>query len=434
MIDITELTDEQLRSMSVEQLKELQKEAENKEVFYDTQQMTQKILLNSLYGALGNQHFVLFNNEIASAITGNGRFTNKTMATTTDKMLGEKIPSKNGYLRYGDTDSFYLSIKPYVDAKESKSGTMTKEEKIDFCDSVCEKVIQPFVNNMTDEIGNILNIYEQGSMAMDREIIADSGIFIAKKRYIARVLDTEGVRLKEPKKKVMGLEIVRSSTPTFCRKYLKDSIDILLDGTETDLIDWVEDIKQKFMEAPIEDISRVTGVNKVSFDLWTPSGRKDSETQKPIYVPLVDQDGERGPITSAYSAFAGKSVKEIGYALFRYQLYLRSEGGVNPFSPIPINTRASLVHNMAIMVNGIERDYTPIEEKSKIKYCLLKTPNPLNSEVFAYMNPSIIETLGLSQYIDKEAMWDRFFIQALEIMIESLKWSHKRKITLDEWF
>jgi DNA polymerase elongation subunit (family B) len=171
-------------------------------------------------------------------------------------------------------------------------------------------MIQPFVNDTTNLIGKILNIHEDGPMAMDREIIADSTIFIAKKRYIARVLDTEGVRLKEPKKKVMGLELVRSSTPKFCRKYLKESIDILLDGGENELQDWVSDIKKKFNidmnetqrnklidELPAIDIVITMGCNvdcpylacryREDFGLTDPSG--ENEFVFDLTVDLIDE-------------------------------------------------------------------------------------------------------------------------------------------------
>ena len=383
--------------------------------------MTKKILLNSLYGALGNKHFVLFNPEIGAAITGNGRYTNKTMAYAIDSFLKQKLPSKTPYLVYGDTDSCYLTLNPLVEAKLQKTPDMSFEDKINFCDNVCEKMIQPFVNDTTNLIGKILNIHEEGPMAMDREIIADSTIFIAKKRYIARVLDTEGVRLKEPKKKVMGLELVRSSTPKFCRKYLKESIDILLDGGENELQDWVSDIKKKFNTAPIEDISRVTGVNKVSFDLYTKDGK--------------DSDGETRFI-SLNEKFNGLSPKEIGYRLLQYQLYLESTTeSAAKFSPIPINTRAAIVHNLAVDVNNLQGDFNYINEKDKIKYVKLTTPNTIgNSDVFGYQNVNILDKLQLTKYIDKEDMWEKFFVQALDIMIGPLNWSHEKKVTIDEWF
>jgi len=420
------------------------KEQENLEAFWDTAQMTKKILLNSLYGALGNKYFVLFNNEIAAAITGNGRFTNKSMAIAVDNMLKQKVPSKNPYLVYGDTDSFYLTIDEFVKAKESKV-EMSFEDKINFCDNVCEKIIQPYVNDMTHKIGKSLNVLEADAMAMDREIIADSGIFIAKKRYIARVLDNEGVRLKEPKKKVMGLELVRSSTTTFCRKYLKESIDILLDGDESTLQDWASDVKQKFMSAPIEDVSRVTGVNKVSFDFKTKDGDRkwpalslqeeaSLKNSKDEYVMKRIKYQTKQMFKDFNSIYPDMSTKEIGYRFYNHPLYFDSPDGVAECTPIAINSRAATVHNMSILVNDLQKEYSFINEKDKMKYCILKLPNPTNSEVFGYQNPSILSKVSLENYINRDDMWDRFFIQALDIMIGPLNWSHKKKITVDEWF
>lgn len=423
MNNILELTDDDLRSMSIEELEALLKRATDLESLWDTQQMTKKILLNSLYGALGNKYFVLFNPEIGAAITGNGRYTNKTMGYSVNDMLKTKLPLPKGkeYLIYGDTDSLYITLDAFVKAKIQKTPDMTFEETINFCDNVCEKLIQPFVNDTTAVIGNILNIHEEGPMAMDREIIADSTIFIAKKRYIARVLDTEGVRLKEPKKKVMGLEIVRSSTPKFCRKYLKESIDILLDSDEESLQDWVSDVKEKFMKAPIEDISRVTGVNKVSFDFYVKDGTR---------TKIVE--GRKVPIFK--ELYPTQTPKEVGFNYFRNQLYYASPDGKAECTPIPINTRAAMVHNTGIVVKDLQKDYTLISEKDKMKYCLLNMPNFTNSDVFGYMNPSILDTLEVTNCVNKEAMWERFFIQSLDIMIEPLNWSHKKKITFDEWF
>ena len=435
------------------------KKAENQEAFYDTQQMTQKILLNSLYGALANEYFCLFNADIAASVTGNGRFTNKSMAVAVNDMLKTKLPLPKGkeYLIYGDTDSFYLTIDNFVKAKAQKT-ELSFEDTINFCDNVCEKIIQPFVNDMTQKIGNALNIVENGPMAMDREIIADSGIFIAKKRYIARVLDTEGVRLKEPKKKIMGLEIVRSSTPKFCRKYLKESIDILLDGDEESLQLWVSDVKKKFMESPIEDISRVTGVNKISHDFRLKTGtepmyKKDDITGELIYPlrPVYDKNGvprKKAVFRPLYSVNDEKSlvyndrgdvivsdemILSNGFKVFNNSLYYISPDGEADCSPVPINSRASMVHNIGIKLNQLEKEYTLISEKDKIKYCMLKTPNVTNSDVFGYLNPSIIEKLGLTDRIDKDEMWQRFFTQSLDIMITPLKWSYVKKASFNDW-
>ena len=48
---------------------------------------------------------------------------------------------------------------------------------------------------------------------MDKEVIANKGIWTAKKRYILNVYNSEGVDYDEPKLKIMGIEAVKSSTP-----------------------------------------------------------------------------------------------------------------------------------------------------------------------------------------------------------------------------
>ena len=57
---------------------------------------------------------------------------------------------------------------------------------------------------------------------MGREVIANRGIWTAKKRYILNVHDNEGVRYTNPHLKIMGIETIKSSTPAICRQALKD--------------------------------------------------------------------------------------------------------------------------------------------------------------------------------------------------------------------
>ena len=63
---------------------------------------------------------------------------------------------------------------------------------------------------------------------MKREVIANKGIWVAKKRYMLNVIDEEGIRLSEPKLKLMGIEAVKSSTPQVCRGKIKDAIKIIM--------------------------------------------------------------------------------------------------------------------------------------------------------------------------------------------------------------
>lgn len=105
MKEVLEYSREELEALSDEELELLLHESEDKESYYDTEQMTLKILMNSLYGALSNKWFPLFNEEMAAAITGNGRFYIQKMAEYIENELQRLLPQEKEYIVYGDTDS-----------------------------------------------------------------------------------------------------------------------------------------------------------------------------------------------------------------------------------------------------------------------------------------------------------------------------------------
>jgi DNA polymerase elongation subunit (family B) len=88
--------------------------------------------------------------------------------------------------------------------------------------------------------------------AMKREVIADRGIWTAKKRYILNVHDSEGVRYKEPKLKMMGIEAVKSSTPEICRTAIKDALKIVMEGQENHLQEFISEFRKNLMPASFE--------------------------------------------------------------------------------------------------------------------------------------------------------------------------------------
>ena len=356
--------------MSVEELHKQLEFEEKKIAFFDTLQMAKKIQMNSLYGAMANKHFVLFNQELAAAITSVGRVANMIAAYNIDEYHKEHYNEPS--MMYGDTDSSYHEFDCVV---QKDIPDETDVQKItDYLSQYAEEKIQPIIDDCMTDYSDMMNAFEGPALAMDREIIADSGFNVQKKKYVARVLDSEGVRLAKPKMKVMGLEIVRSSTPQFCRKYLKESIGLILDATESEMQDFIKESRNKFMEADIESISRVSGVSRVDYDLY-----------------------------------GGKAV--------------------------PINSRAAIVHNTMIKKNGLENDYEPIQAKDKLKYVFLRTPNPaMNQNVFGYVDVKILDDLDLYKYIDYNEMFEKFFISPMQIMLDAIGWSSEKQATFDEWF
>ena len=119
---------------------------------------------------------------------------------------------------------------------------------------------EKYIESSYKALANYVNAYDQ-KMTMKRENIADRGIWTAKKRYILNVWDSEGVRYKEPKLKIMGLETARSSTPAYFRTKLYDAFKMIVTKTNDDLIKYIEDTKRETNSQDYSEISFPRGVN-----------------------------------------------------------------------------------------------------------------------------------------------------------------------------
>ena len=219
---------------------------------YHNFQLVRKIQLNSAYGAMGNQYFRYFNTDIAEAITTSGQLSIQYIANKLNDFLNKTLDTGDyDYVVASDTDSVYLRLGNLVRATaQGKS----KEEIVRFLDKSCKEVIEPFINKCYDELAQKMNAYSN-KMVMEREVIADVGVWTAKKRYMLNVHNSEGVQYDEPKMKIMGIETTRSSTPMVVRQKLKDAIKLVLTGTEEEIIDFVANFKQEFKEYSPDQIA-----------------------------------------------------------------------------------------------------------------------------------------------------------------------------------
>ena len=222
----------------------------------NTQQAV-KILLNSLYGALGNQYFRYFDMRIAEGITLSGQLSIKWAEKAMNKALNTILKSDDeDYVIAMDTDSLYVNMGPLVDA-------VKPTDPVKFIDQACEQKLVPLLQKSYNDMFTQMNAYEN-RMVMAREAIADKGIWMAKKRYILNVHNNEGVQYAEPKLKVMGIEAVKSSTPQVVRDKFKKAYSIMLNSTEVELQSFVADFKEEFKSLPAEDVSFPRGVSDIN--------------------------------------------------------------------------------------------------------------------------------------------------------------------------
>ena len=362
--DLSHLTNEQLLELHAQTIKDVTK--------FSNFQMVRKICLNSLYGAIGNNYFRHYRLENAEAITCTGQVAIRWIERKINEYVNKMMKTEDvDYVIASDTDSIYLHLGPLVDLV----GVKGSERIVDVLNKLCQDKIEPFIEESYKELSDYLNCYEE-TLVMKRECIAERGIWTAKKRYILNVWDNEGVRYEEPKLKMMGIEAVKSSTPKPVRAYIKECLNIIMTGTEDDVINFIEEKRKEFCSLPPEEIAFPRSANNVKkfFDVTT--------------------------------------------------LYKKGT---------PIHIRGAIMFNHYIKQRKLENRYEIIRDGEKIKYIFIRKPNPTGENVISFINelPSEFE---LTKYIDYDTMYQKSFIDPLQAILTSIGWQTERTATLFDFF
>ena len=309
-------------------------------------QMAMKILMNSEYGALANIHFRYYDIRLASAITQCAQMALRWA----DKALYENPARlKYKYYRlYGDTDSLYISVKYVVDQIKLRCPGIEYPDLVKQVNGFVAKIIQPILTKAYEDLAVYVNANEN-RMFMAHEKTITNGLWVAKKMYAVNVLWDEGVTYAQPKLKVKGIAVVRSSTPKIIRDALKESIGILL-SDESKLVDYVKDQRAKWRENTALDIAFPRSANNI--DKWL------------------------------------------------------SEKG-NPIKGTPIAVRAAITYNNA--VKG-DKAFPQIKSGEKIKYIYLRTPNIYETHVMGFLRKMPDAAI---KYIDWDTQFDKAYMSVI---------------------
>ena len=338
-------------------------------------QMAKKISLNSAYGAIGNQYFRYYKLANAEAITLSGQVSIRWIEGKMNEYLNKLLSTQDeDYVIASDTDSIYLNMGPLV-TKFFGNKSDDKAAIVGILDKICQDKLEPFIESSYQELANYVSAYDQ-KMQMKRENIADRGIWTAKKRYILNVWNSEGVQYTEPKLKMMGIEAVKSSTPAPCRKMIKDALKLMMSGTEDDVIDFIENARNKFKTLPPEQIS---------------FPRSASDVQK------------------------YKSSSDI---------YIKGT---------PIHVRGALLYNHYVKKNKLDNKYSLIQNGEKIKFCYLKKPNIIHENIISFIQ-EFPKELGIDKYIDYDLQFEKAFLEPLKIILDAIGWKVEKTVNLESFF
>jgi DNA polymerase elongation subunit (family B) len=342
---------------------------------YNNYQNVKKTVLNSAFGTLGCEYFRYYDLSNAEAITYTGQAIIRWLEQKLNAFLNKIAGTTDfDFAIAMDTDSIMVNFEPIIQ-RIFGNREVEMVKVIDFMDKVCSSKIQECIDESFKEICDTLNSFEN-HLSMKREKLCSSGLWVAKKNYIMKVWDNEGVRYSEPKIVISGISAIKSSTPAYCRNRIREGINLILDKDNNELIDFIESCKKEFFALTPEEVSFPKSVSNVT----------------------------------KYSV--GKNA------------YL---------SGTPIQSRASLVYNLYIQEQKLDKKYPLIKDGEKIKFCYLKMPNPINENVMAFIQRFPTE-LGLEKYVDYKTQFEKTFISNLEPILKVIGWTTKRTNTLDSLF
>lgn len=337
---------------------------------YNNLQLALKVLLNGGYGALANKYFLYFMVENAEAITTTGQVVNMWTSNRVNDLLNKILDNKKkkDYIVCGDTDSSYFELFDVV--KSSGLLNESNDTIADFLHEFCKDVLTPEINEYTDELCAYFNNVEN-KMVWEREAIASSAIHCAKKRYAMLVIDSEGVRYKEPKLKIVGLESKTSSTPAWSKPLLEQCYKLCLEEKESEFHDFIIESRKTINSLDPSQIAIPSGINGI-------------------------------------------------------ENYLLDDGGCSKGTPKHV--RAAIIHNRLIKDKGLSH-IDEIKSGGNLKYLSLNKPNPINEDVIGF-EKYLPKEFGLDKYVNYNEAYTKGFEDPLINYIRAIGWTTEPVVSL----
>jgi DNA polymerase elongation subunit (family B) len=349
------------------------KRLENEVSKWSNFQHATKIKLNGLYGSLANRFNRWNDPRFAEGITKCGQLAFYTAEKAVNDYMNKilKTETYKDFVIAGDTDSLYVELGDLIDLMFKDQSDINKI--VDFIDKIAKEKFQAVINQACQDLADYMHCREN-CMDMKREIIGNKAIWTGKKHYIVNVFDDEGVRLAEPKKKIKGIEAVKSSTPSAARQAIKDGIDIILNKTEEDLHTFVSELRAKYKELPLDEIAFNRGVSDL--EKW------------------------------------------------------ECKTGFKPSTPIHVKAAMSL--NRILTEKQIKK-YALIRSGDKLKFVHLNKQNQYFAEVIAFQG-ILPPEFGLNDHVDRMKQFDKGFLGPLKGITDAIGWTTEFVPTLEQWF
>lgn len=457
--DLKELTNEEIDI--IENLSNnLAKKNSNKE-------LSKKKQINTLYGALANSYFPLYDIRLADSTTSFGRLYIKSIGDRVNNYLISNYDySDNNALIYTHTDSTYFDMKPVVD----KEIEIYKKDNKDYIDLLLDKSnsLMKIIEGQFLFCSKICNSKDNSVLKMELESISDVGIWSKSSNYFIRN-HYKKQRLHKPKIKIVGMEIIKSSTSTFSKNIFKNNLDLFLDENNFNILNFINGQYEIFEKEKIENISfnkKINNINKyVINDInKLPIIDEIINFKKNIFKKNIFEELDDNIDVSKYDIYdinklniinlldnidihislnnididlINNYIKDLEefisilnledkFNLFKENLFNQIKIYINKIKNdmfyevnndfiIKKGTNnyivAAIKFNQYIKENDLENIFNPIYSGDRIKYIYLKRNNPFNSEVIGFKDLKFIKYI--KNWIDFKLQFEKSFINPL---------------------
>jgi len=328
-------------------------------------QYTVKILINAMYGYFGNKYAPMGDVDLARSITLTGQAVIKQSNTILEQYIKDVTGKEKldfDPIIYNDTDSSYISIRELIEhfgvTYEIDGDVQPEVYKI------CEDVEDNLNAGINKWAANILNS-KDSRFKFKRETICDTGMFLAKKRYVLRVLDDEGFKVN--KFKYTGVEVVRTTMPKAIKPYVKKIVETMM------------------------------------------------ETQ--------DETLTNDAFVETFDIFKGLDPKEyaMGSGIKNYDKWASQCNGFTCCKGIPHHVKASYYYNYLLEKLELTAKHEKIASGDKIRMFHLNMPNKYNIKKIAYKDhfPAEFEQFFT---VDYEMMFEKIIYNTIERFYKRAGW------------
>ena len=335
--------------------------------FYSQRQLVQKIMLNSLYGVLGLPSFRFYDVDNAEATTITGQSVIKTTEMIANQYYTKNIGKEADYNVYTDTDSVFYQAAPLVKARNPNINEDSDEEMIPAILSVAKEV-EEHINKVYDMMAYKMFNVDSHRFDIKQETIAKGGFWVSKKRYAQWIINDNTVPCD--KLDVKGLDVKRSSFPTYFKEVMSTVLMDILKAADKDELD------QKILNY------------------------KDGMTDQ-RFVDIAKNS----------------AVKDMSKYLFKNQALGEFVKGT------PAHVKAAITYNQLLKKFNAPYKYEPMKDGDKIKWVYLKK-NPLGLDTTAFTGHSDPPEINafIEKYIDYDLIWEKELNNKLDDFYNAMNW------------